>query len=115
MLEGLVDLNEILDNLTKMAEADGKVTSEEEEFLAKLRSNIERFQSSAKDALADDQISDDEFDDMIILRDRILVDAVSFKSESEDVKNLVTGLYAEINEFVIPGMADDELIEDDKE
>lgn len=110
-----MDLNDILENLTKMAEADGKVTAEEEEFLSKLRTNIERFQKSAKDALADSQISDDEFDDMIILRDRILVDAVSFKSESEDVKNLVTELYQEINEFVIPGMADDELIEDDEQ
>ncbi len=109
-----MDLNQILENLTKMAEADGKVTSEEEGFLAKLRSNIERFQAAAKDALADDQISDDEFDDMIILRDRILVDAVSFKSESEDVKNLVTGLYEEINNFIIPGMADDELIENEE-
>ena len=104
-----LDLNQILENLTKMAKEDGKVTEGEEGFLSTLRKDIELFQKSVNFATQDDYISDDQLHDLIILRDKILTDSVQFSTESEDVKNLVNELYNLINDFQIPGMDQDEM------
>ena len=108
MFMGELNLGDILEKLTQMAEADGKVTQEEEDFLAKLRSNIEEFQRSVNFATTDEQISDDQFHDIIILRDKILADALEFDTGSDDVNNLINALYQEISDFIIPGLLDEE-------
>ena len=71
-----LELNQILENLTKMAKKDGKVTEEEESFLKTLRTDIEKFQASVKFATQDDYISDDQLHDLIILRDKILTSSL---------------------------------------
>ena len=106
-----LELNQILENLTKMAKKDGKVTEEEELFLKKLRADIEKFQESVKFATQDDYISEDQLHDLIILRDKILTDSLQFNTESEDVSHLVNGLYDDINNFMIPGMDEDDMVE----
>jgi hypothetical protein len=103
-----LDLNQILENLTKMAKEDGKVSQEEEIFLNTLRKDIEQFQESVNYATQDDYISEDQLHDLIILRDKILTSSLEFSTESEDVDKLVNELYSEINEFVIPGMDEED-------
>lgn len=110
---GNTNLNDILDKLIEMAKADGKVTKEEEDFLATLQTNITKFQESVNFATADDQISDDQFHDLIILRDKILADALEFETGSDDVNNMINELYLEINNFVIPGMLEEEEHQED--
>ena len=58
-------------------------------------------------------ITDNEFHDLVILRDRILSDAIDFNSVSEDIKKLVNELYIEINDFIIPGMDEEDLEEEE--
>ena len=106
-----LDLNQILENLTQMAKEDGKVTGGEEEFLNTLRKDIELFQKSVNFATQDDYISDDQLHDIIILRDKVLTNSVQFSTESEDVKNLVNELYNLINNFMIPGMDEEEMVD----
>jgi hypothetical protein len=110
---GKLDLNDILANLIEMAKADGEVTQEEEDFLATLRTNIAKFQESIIFATADEQISDDQFHDLIVLRDKILADALEFETGSEEVNNMINELYLEINDFVIPGMLEEEEYKED--
>ncbi|MHA2099842.1 MAG: hypothetical protein ACW99A_14285 [Candidatus Kariarchaeaceae archaeon] len=106
-----MDLNQILENMTRMAKDDGQVTNEEEMFLSTLRKDIEQFQESANYATQDDYISEDQLHDLIILRDRILTSSLQFSTESEEVDKLVNGLYNEINEFMIPGMDEDDMVD----
>ena len=104
-----LELNQILENLTKMAKEDGKVTDEEELFLKTLRVDIEKFQESVNFATQDEYISDDQLHDLIILRDKILTHSLQFNTESEDVSRLVNELYNSINDFMIPGMDQDDM------
>ncbi|OLS21067.1 MAG: hypothetical protein HeimC2_33210 [Candidatus Heimdallarchaeota archaeon LC_2] len=106
-----LELSQILKNLTQMAKEDGKVTQNEEDFLNTLRKDIEQFQNSVNYATQDDYISDDQLHDIIILRDRILTDSLQFSTESEEVDNLVNELYNLINDFMIPGINEEELSE----
>ncbi|MCH8908469.1 MAG: hypothetical protein IH840_15385 [Candidatus Heimdallarchaeota archaeon] len=106
-----INLDEIAKNLEMVAKEDGKITKEEEEFLTNLQSNIKAFQISVNEVLADKIITDDEFDELVIMRDRILADAVSFDSDSEDISELIKQLYDQIDHFTIPGMLDDEIDE----
>ena len=107
-----LELNQILENLTEMAKDDGKVTEEEELLLKTLRTDIEKFQESANFATQDDYISEDQLHDLIILRDKILTDSMQFNTESDDVSRLVNELYKSINDFMIPGMDQDDIAED---
>ncbi len=104
-----LELNQILENLTQMAKEDGKVTQEEEQFLDTLRKDIELFQNSVNFATQDDYISDDQLHDLIILRDKILTNSLQFTTESKEMDNLVNELYSLINEFMIPGMDEEEM------
>lgn len=105
-------LTQIVENLEKIAMEDGKITEEENKFLETLKHNVEKFQMAVKKAEADEIITDNEFHDLVILRDRILSDAIDFTSESEDIKKLVNELYIEINDFIIPGMDEEDLEEE---
>jgi len=103
-----LDLDEIIKNIDKIANEDGILTNEEEAFISKLKINVEAFQKSLTEVLADSIITDDEFDELVIMRDRILGDAIEFNSGSEDVKRLCKELYNQLDHYTIPGMLDEE-------
>ncbi|MDH5402532.1 MAG: hypothetical protein OEY49_08585 [Candidatus Heimdallarchaeota archaeon] len=113
MTKDSIDFKDVLEQLTLVAKEDGKVTSEEEDFLEKLRQDIEKYEKSVKQAKEDDFISDDEFHDLVLVRDQILANAINHESRSEDINNLIKKLYDLINQIIIPGMAEDELIDDE--
>lgn len=103
-----VELSDILDHLIVTAKADGVVTEEEEQFLETLRKDVEKYYEKLSDAKSNDIISEGDFHELVVHRDNILTDAVNFETDSEDVNKLINQLYDEINEYMIPGMVEDE-------
>jgi hypothetical protein len=110
-MEHETNFSEIMNHLLRTAEKDGSVTGEEFEFLGELQKKVDSYEKSVYEALEDNIISDDEFHELVILRDSILNAALDFQTESEDINKLVQQLFDEINNFEIPGMQEDEFPE----
>ena len=113
MSEKEMDFMNIVDELQVIAEEDGTVTKEEASFLKKLEENVRKFKQAILEAEQDEVISDDEFHDLVLLRDSILADAINFNPESDDLEKMVNTLYEEINKYKIPGMVEDEFPAED--
>jgi hypothetical protein len=107
-MEHETSFSEIMNHLLRTAENDGNVTTEEFQFLGELQEKVDNYEKFVYEAQQDNFISDDEFHELVILRDSILNAALDFQTESEDINVLVQQLFDEINNFVIPGMEDDE-------
>jgi len=103
-----LNFNHIMEKLRERAAADGKVTEEEERFLKSLGRDVNQYQIDLLDARDDGYISEDEFHDLVLQRDKILNDAMDFDSDSEDINTLVQELFDEINKHEIPGTFEDE-------
>ncbi|MHA2503357.1 MAG: hypothetical protein ACXAE3_10855 [Candidatus Kariarchaeaceae archaeon] len=115
MTSNEIDFTHIMEVLQKKAEEDGKVTEQEEDFLQRLGYEIKKYVTAVQAAQHDEVITEDEFQDLVLLRDNILTTAMNFDSESEDINKLVQELFNEIDKHELPGMADDELIGSDIE
>jgi len=108
MNEKILDFVPIMEELHEVAEADGKVSDEEVQFLASLKKSVDKYEKALREAYADDFISEDEFHDLVILRDNILNRSMEFSTDSDDINKMIAVLFDEINKHEIPGMMDDE-------
>lgn len=113
MTDHSMSLEEILSKIRETAEADGKVTDEETLFLSQLEADIKSLENSITEASKDESISEDEFHEFIILRDKILNHATSHESASDDINQMVNTLFDIINNFELPGMFDDEIVDNE--
>ena len=82
--------------------------------MKKLQAGVDKFQHALYLAKEDKFISEDEFHELVILRDNILIDADSFETESEIITEMVQKLYDEVNNHVLPGM-DEEGYDDEED
>lgn len=67
-----LELDQILDTLSKITKEDESVTEVEDELFDALKNDIKRFQNSVYIATQGEFISDDHLHDLIILRDKVL-------------------------------------------
>lgn len=108
-----LNFSKILDELNKIAEADGVITNEERKFLKHFKKDVAAYEKALNEAHQNDYISSDEFHELIITRDRILTNAVDFNFETEDVEKLVQRLFDLVNAHPIPGMEENEYNEEE--
>ncbi len=77
----------IIEQLTKIAKADGKITEEEEELLIQAQVNLMLYDEALAEALEDGIISDEERELLNGLKEQLIQSSWDLAEESEGVSD----------------------------
>ena len=80
-------LEDIIQHLTKMALADGKITEEEGELLESIAINILVYDRAMEDALEDGLITEEEQETLIGLKDQMASEAYELSAITDGISD----------------------------
>lgn len=78
-------LEEIIQHLTKMALADGKITEEEQELLESVTVNVLVYDRALEDALEDGVITEEERETLAAMKDQLVTEAFEISKASDGI------------------------------
>lgn len=81
------NFTKIIEQLTKMAKADGKITEEEENLLAEAQVNLMLYDQALNDALEDGIITEEEKELLDGLKEQMIQSSWELAKESDGVSD----------------------------